>query len=272
MNDNGIVPLWCLLTTSSFSELLSHSRRLPAAISILKPADDGGSSQFLGLVQLLLTRAIREGGLKLTASGCLSRADVAALFEDMDWDIYERALIRSVNKILDETDVTPIHAARKIAQNAGLLRRRENRLHATKKAQKLDQRELFRTVFESMFWRTEMSELDEVKLKAWPQDHAGVVLWSISVSAERWIEPEALMKLGAMTRPVHDRFNRSALLSAFVLRILRPLVWLDMIEADRGDELLPTSLRQSPFRKTKLFDQSLHFEVGMHGLRPAQLH
>jgi len=271
MNENGSVPLWCLLTTSSFAGLLSH-RQLPSAISITTPDFLSGNSHFLELVQLLLTRAIEEEGLKMTASGWLSRADVAALFEDMNWNIYERALIRSVNKVLDETDVTPIHAARKIAQNAGLLRRKGNRLYSTKKAQKMDQRELFRAVFESMFWRTNLSELDGVQLQGWPQDHAGVVLWSISVSAERWIEPEALMKLVTMTRPVLDRFSRSALLSAFVLRILRPLVWLDMIEADRGDELLPTSLRQSPFRKTKLFDQSLHFNVGMHGLLQGQLH
>ncbi len=49
-------------------------------------------------------------------------------------------------------------------------------------------------------------------------------------------------------------------------------VALNMIEADTGDELLPMSLRSSPIRKTKLFDQFLHFEVGMHGLLPGQLH
>lgn len=271
MIDHLSVPAWSLLTTPSFSALLSHRRQLPKAITILNRGDANLDSKFIGLVRLLLTRAVCEDGLDLTASGWLSRADVAALFDEMDWNIYERALIRSVNKVLDETNVTPIHAARRVAQNAGLLRRRGNLLYATKKAQQMGNSELFAAVFESMFWRTDLSELDGVAIRGWPQDHVGVTLWSISISADGWIEPEALMKLVTL-RPLLERSKSSHLLGAFVLRILRPLVWLGMIEADHGGALLPRSLQSSPIRKSRGFDRSIHFDVGLHGWPSGQLH
>ena len=66
---------------------------MPAAISVA-PDLSGGDIANVPLVattRLVLERAHALGGLTLTATGALSRTDVRAIFDAMEWPDYDKA-------------------------------------------------------------------------------------------------------------------------------------------------------------------------------------
>ena len=143
--------------------------------------------------RLMIERAQASDGLSLTATGALSRADTRAIFDALSWPGYDKAQVLLMNKVLNEADVMPVEATRLIAQAAKLLRRREQRLLATKKAQMLtaegQSADLFRLLFEIVFWRINLGYFDRLPVEQWPQNHIGIVLWCLSVAAQDWNTP-----------------------------------------------------------------------------------
>lgn len=75
------------------------------------------------------------------------------------------------------------------AQDARLLRAAKGRLLPTRRATALLElsgtSDLFRTMFETAFWRINLAYFDRLPIEHWPQTHIGVVLWSLSVAAHK---------------------------------------------------------------------------------------
>ena len=56
---------------------------------------------------LLLRKAIETGGLKLTASGNLSRSVVEEMRGIIEWPDYEAKRLSQINKVINEPDFLP---------------------------------------------------------------------------------------------------------------------------------------------------------------------
>lgn len=256
-----LLPAWSLLDRTALIRLLGS----PEAISIAKDVDPEAvrKAPLVVMIHALIERAVTIQGLMLTATGNLSRADVLALFESLDWPDYDKDMVLAVNKVLNEIDVMPIHIARIVAQEGKLLRKRKARMFATKLAKEMIEpgREaaLFRSIFETLFWRIDTGYFDRSSIEDWPQDHVGVVLWCLSVSAHDWMPPRELTAI--CTLPYQQEspsaWDRPELIVE--ARILRPLTWLGLVERRRSlanDEFSPRE-----YRKTPLFDSALRFDV-----------
>ncbi|WP_210250957.1 hypothetical protein [Methylobacterium sp. WL8] len=260
-------PVWGLLTRSSLDDLLELSAGgMPGVITVDATADHAMAAQLVGTTRLMIARAQALAGLTLTATGALSRADVRALFDAMTWPGYDKAQVLSMNKVLNEIDVMPVEATRIIAQTAKLLRKRQRRLLVTKAGATLvrdDQAaDLFRCLFETMFWRVNLGYFDRVPVEAWPQNHIGIVLWCLSVMSPEWVAREDLMRGCTVWDPALDYGPADFAGFAFESRVLRPLTWLGLFETRLlGDESAPSWRRDRQYRKAPSFDRAIRFRV-----------
>ena len=255
-----IFPAWSLLDQTALELLLGPA----PAISVVDHAQEGiAEAPLIALIRLLIARAIAGKGLYLTATGNLSRADVGALFAQLDWPGFDKETALALNKVLNERDVFPIHIARIVAREGKLLRKHKDRFLATNRARILiepgQQVALFRVVFETLLWRINLAYFDGIAIDDWPQDHIGIVLWSLSVSAQRWMAPGALMPICTLpcTSEPLNRWHTPEY--AFEARVLRQLTWLGLMEARRSIADHPFSVQE--YRKTPAFDQMLRFDV-----------
>ncbi|WP_407523863.1 hypothetical protein [Methylobacterium oryzisoli] len=263
-----LLPAWALLSPASVLGLLSQGREMPRAISVSSTltATEVMGGPLLGATRLLIERAITNDGLTLTAGGALSRADTRALFEALSWPGYDKAQVLAMNKVLNEADVWPVEVTRLLAQTIRFLRRRERRLLATKAARARLPAEasasLFRLLFEAVFWRLNLASLDRISVEHWPQDHLGVVLWSLSVSAQDWSTAASMVPVCTISDDALDRVPADLIAWMFESRVLQPLTWLGLME-DRlvGEEGQPEWRKQRQYRKTALFDRALTFDV-----------
>jgi hypothetical protein len=264
-----VIPAWTLLTPESLRALVGAAGRVPDAIHLaatVSPSELSGVPM-VAAARLVIERALAQDGLTLTARGFVSRADTSALFEALDWPDYPKGSVRAVNKVLNETDVLPVHLTRVLTQGAGLLRRHKGRLIATKRAAELLHPDhataLFRALFEAAFWRVNLSYFDAVPLPYWPQTQVGVVLWCLSVSAHQWMRPEALV--ASCTIPDDSRHNDPNVPTfALVARVLRPLTWFGLLETRTEAEPQGAGLGWSRCcRKLPLFDRVLSFRVAL---------
>src|SRR3712207_6608548 len=99
---------WKLLDRDSLRALLEVPKQgLPAAV-VLTPdhaADALAAIPMLIAVRQMITRAVEQDGLALTATGALSRADTRALFDLLEWPDYSKQEVLAVNRVLNEADV-----------------------------------------------------------------------------------------------------------------------------------------------------------------------
>jgi hypothetical protein len=123
-------------------------------------------------------------------------------------------------------------------------------------------------LFHIALWHLNLGYFDRNPVQSWPQNNVGVVLWSLSASANDWLHPDKLTRL--CTVPVIGVLEASWDLGSFAMesRILRPLTWFGLLEsrwegkAGLGEPCL--------YRKTPLFDQFVKFKVQIE--RPETRH
>ena len=135
----SLIPAWTLLERRSIAALLTPEPRLPNAIQVSSAVspDEIAAAPIMRAIRLMVERVVASDGLMLTARGSLTRADISALFEAMDWPDYDKDSVLAVNKVLNEADVLPIQFTRIVAQETKLLRPRKGRLLATKRVRDL---------------------------------------------------------------------------------------------------------------------------------------
>ena len=82
--------------------------------------------------RILLQHAADAGGLKLTATGNLSRAVVAEMIEVVEWPDLDKAGMFQMHKVINEPDFLPAHFVRMLLQVTKLLRRSRDKLVPTR--------------------------------------------------------------------------------------------------------------------------------------------
>jgi hypothetical protein len=87
------------------------------------------------------------------------------------------------------------------------------------------------------------------------------VLWSLSVCANDWQSAEKLTRLCTIPKPAMFSGTWDKTPYAMEARILRPLLWFGLLEC-RSEKMSDSRFGGHHFyRKVKLFDRSLAFDV-----------
>jgi hypothetical protein len=262
---NGVEPVWTMLDFHSFNSLRnqpSASNRTIRLEPSLTTTDLSGSAITRNAL-LLLRRAADADGLKLTATGNLSRSVVAEMCEIIEWPDYDKQELFRFNKVINETDFLPLHFVRVLMQATKLFRTHRGRLVPTRLGKSIVVKEQYGALqallFHIAFWHLNLGYFDRNPLDSWPQGDVGVVLWSLSASAFDWLDRETLTRLCAV--PVIGILEATWDLgsSAMEARILRLLVWFGLLEhrSERGTGPVERHL----YRKTPLFDRFVKFDV-----------
>jgi hypothetical protein len=271
---NGVEPAWTMLEFGSYNAL-NHEPSADNQAIRLEPAlteTDLSGSAVTRNAAILLRRAIETGGLKLTTTGNLSRAVVAEMIEVVEWPGLDKDELFRFHKVVNEPDFLPVHFVRVLIQETKLVRVHRDKLVPTRLGKRMMAPErygaLHALLFHVALWHLNLSYFDWNPVQSWPQNNVGVVLWSLSASANDWFTPEKLTRL--CTVPVIGMLEAAWDLGAFAMeaRILRPLTWFGLIEsrwegkAGLGEPRL--------YRKTPLFDQLVKFNVQIE--KPAVRH
>jgi hypothetical protein len=262
---NGIEPAWTALDYDSYNALSEEPSASNKAIRLepgLTAADLSGSA-VVRAARTLLKHAIDAGGLKLTVRGNLSRAVVAEMCEIIEWPNFDKEELFYVSKVINEPDLLPLHFLRILMHASKLFRKYKGTLIPTRLGKGMLAEErcgpLQAILFHIAFWLLNLSYFDRTPFASWPQSDTGVVLWSLSVSADDWLDRETLTRL--CTVPVIGVLEAAWDLGSFAMeaRILRTLAWFGMLEHHR--EPMVRSADRHLYRKTPLFDQFLKFDV-----------
>src|SRR6202040_3580212 len=124
--------------------------------------------------------AADEGGLKLTATGNLSRAVVAEMVEAIEWPGLDKDELFRFHKVVNEPDFLPLHFVRVLLQGTKLARTHRGTLVPTRlgKGMSVPERHgaLQALLFHIALWHLNLGYFDRNPIDTWPQSHTGVVL------------------------------------------------------------------------------------------------
>src|SRR5580704_5261054 len=82
--------------------------------------------------RILLQRAGDADGLKLTATGNLSRAVIAEMIEVVEWPGFDRSEAFRLHTVINEPDFLPVHFVRVLIQETKLVRTNRGTLVPTR--------------------------------------------------------------------------------------------------------------------------------------------
>lgn len=239
----------------------------------LKLADDLSSQQvanaaFFQQIRTFLIALRDSGGVKATGKGNLTRSFVNEMV-DVFLQGKAKEMTPSVNKVLNEEDVFPLHEARIVCKVAGLIGLTKGKISVRKKALPLLEPDaagqLYRQLFITYFTEYNIGygfrygiDLD------WLQFETGYVLKPLQLQANKWVQaekiapkllhPMILHKLESELQPL----SYMTIFNAIERYFFKPLEYWGLLEIERKkvqhfDEI-------QCIRKAKLFDQFIRFE------------
>src|SRR5207302_3786713 len=131
---NGLEPAWTALEFDSFNALHDEPSASNLAIRLEHnlTATEISASAVAGNALLLLRRAAETDGLKLTATGNLSRAVVDEMCGSIECPNYNKDELFRYQKVVNEPDFLPLHFVRILVQAAKLLRTYRGKLIPTR--------------------------------------------------------------------------------------------------------------------------------------------
>jgi hypothetical protein len=229
-------------------------------------ADEETGQSAVARNALILLRAASAGpGLKLTATGNLSRQVVAEMCDLFTWPDFDKVGAFRFHKVINEPDFLPLFFVRHLVETARLVKKRKGYLSITSTGARVlevpGRNALQALLFHMAFWMVDLGYLNRGFLGGWPQQDAGVVLWSLSVSANEWTPPEHLARL--CTIPINGVLDQQYDKARYAIEgvILLPLVAFGLLE-HRADPIPDERFEKAHFyRKTPLFDRLLKFDV-----------
>jgi len=268
---NGVEPAWTMLEFNSFNALHdepsggNHAIRLEPDLADAEISESAVTANAL----ILLRRAAETGGLKLTATGNLSRGVVEEMFGIIQAPGYEKTELLRVQKVINEPDFLPLHFVRILTQTAKLVRSHRGKLIPTPLGWRILAAEqhgpLQAVLFHVALWRTNLAYFDGYPIYSWPQGEVGIILWSLSASAHDWLPRETITRLCAspVIGVLESQWDVGS--SAMEARILRPLVWFGLLESRTEPRSANELVDPRLYRKPPLFDPFVKFNVQIEG-------
>jgi hypothetical protein len=270
----GIFPAWTLLDPKSFEALYLQSQPDDGPLRLGNDVSPE-VSPIVRNALLLLHKASSGPGLKLTETGNLARRVVAEMIDLLPWPGFDKEMQFSVCKVINETDYLPLLFLHELLRTAKLARRHRGFLKPSRLARSvIDEpasRGLQGYLFDVAFWQLDLMTPGGNLRLGWPQDHIGIVLWSLSVAANDWQPAKRLARLCTLPDDgvVESPLDRGS--AVFEYDILRPLIWFGLIEDDRQISGQTGIFHKHRYRKTALFDQFLLFDIKLER-SPEQRH
>lgn len=260
--------LWGLMSTETIMRFLGAPslEAGPTRVSSTLPLEDLPDVLVLRHARIVL-EALGDGdGAKLTATGNLSRRFVREMLDRFDWREYEKEDILRFNKVVNETDFTPLHYLRVLMQVAGLIRKRKGYLKPSRRGRDLLAEDaagkLMHLLFTTNFDAYNTGYLDRTPIQGWPQEQIGLVLYLLSQATADWSTALSLMQQTTIPTdalhsvpPDHPEF-------AFLGRVLRYLQWFGLIRQRPKSRLFELRV-EVEYRKIALYDRFLSFEVNV---------
>jgi hypothetical protein len=263
----GVVPAWTLLDQGSFSALRAPPSPLVGPIKLatdLTP-DEIGKSAIARNALILLHAAAGRPGLKLTATGNLSRKVVSEMWDLFTWPEFDKEEERRFHKVINEPDFLALFLIRHLVEAAQLVKKRKGHLRITPTGLRVLESPgydaLQALLLHLAFWRLDLGYLNRGMLHDWPQRDIGIVLWSLSVSAGEWQSRERLTRM--CTIPINGVIESEWDRGTYAMdgTILRPLLWFGLLE-HRADPIPERQFEKAHFyRKSPLFDRFVTFDV-----------
>jgi hypothetical protein len=263
----GIEPAWTLLDQDSFPALRRPPETPGSVIRLARDltAAEIGQSLVASRMAILLRSAVEAPGLKLTATGNLSRGVVAEMIDRFAWPDFDKAKAFRFNKVVNEHDFFPLLFIRQIAEAMRFLRKSKGHVRTSPLGRAaLDDANLpalQALLFHATMWHVDLSDFGRGLHGRWPQSDVGVVLWSLSVAANDWQSPERLTRM--CTIPINSVLAAEWDSSSMMMeaRILRPLHWFGLVDHRREAIEGQRFGERHFYRKTELFDRFLSFDV-----------
>src|SRR4051812_19944438 len=269
------MPAWTMLELASFNALHDEPSTRNGAIRLEPMLTDTELSRSAVIrTALALLQRAAAGGLKLTATGNLSRGVVAEMVEAVEWPGFDKNRAFELHKVINEPDFFPVHFVRVLLQGSKLVRGNRDKLvpSGVGKAMLVPDRQgaLQALLFHIALWHLNLGYFDRNPIEAWPQTHVGVVLWSLSASANEWMDREKLTRLS--TIPVVGLLESDWDLGSYAMesRILKPLLWFGLLECRTERPVTSRLIDRRLYRKTSLFDRFVKFNAQVE--RPATQH
>jgi hypothetical protein len=187
------------------------------------------------------------------------------MWDIFSWPGFDKEGARLFSKVINEPDFLPLFFVRHLVEAARLVKKRKDRLKITptgKQALESPGRDALQAMlFQVAFWMINLGYFSRGLLGGWPQQEAGVVLWSLSISANEWMTPARLARL--CTIPINGVLDQEYDKASYAMEgvILRPLNAFGLLE-HRADPIPDQRFAKAHFyRKTSLFDRFLKFDV-----------
>jgi hypothetical protein len=270
----GIEPAWTLLDMASFNALRRPPSPTAGPIRLAADLADGEIQQSaVARNALILLRAAAERpGLKMTATGNLSRGVVAEMCDLFTWPGFEKAEAFRLHKVINEPDLLPLFFVRHVAEAGKLVRRDKGHLKVTPAGRKLlkelHQKALQAVLFHLALWRLDLGYLGRGLHHGWPQHDIGIVLWSLSIAANDWQPPERLTRM--CTIPINGVLESTWDTGSHAMEatVLRPLRWFGLLDYRQDDIPERRFEKRHFYRKTRFFDRFLSFDVKLEAAGP----
>lgn len=212
----------------------------------------------------LLHHADDNKGIQLTKSKALYRKCVTWAAEEFQWPGYEPEELYQLNRVLNEQDFPPLTIMHDLLVGAKLMRHFKGKVVLTKSGRQLlgNYGALQIALFETWFTQFDFAWYERFDM---PEiaggDDYGHFFGVIAISTPGWV---GMSDFAQWCIPVDmiSQYHISPLDEAcwfLSSRLIRPLRWLGLIEVKREDRL--ASVREQTIRKTRLFDEFLHFPI-----------
>jgi hypothetical protein len=266
-----IMPVWTLLDNESFFALQHPPSRDGAAIHLATDLniEEINQSPIARNAIILLRAGATSPGLKLAATGNLSRKVVADMWDLIDWPGFDKENTLRLCKVINEPDFFPLFFLRHLVDSAGLMKKYKDHHRTTRIGKEALQEKwqgaLQALLFDAAFWIANLEYMGRGPLSGWPQHQAGIILWGLSIAAKEWTTPEQLVRQCAIP---FEKIGGGLIdheASAMEGIILRPLVNFGMLEEHKERVGESQYLHVYFYRKTPLFDRFLTFNVSLEG-------
>ena len=250
--------------------IYSHWRDSACPITFNKTLslDELQAATFFHNARLLLNTLLEFGGEEsATVRGNLNRKIVKVLFERMSLDDDYRASIIRYNKVINETDVGPLHVVKTVCEAAHLIHHRQKKILLTKKHRGLlaneKSGELYYLLFEAYFRSFNIGYSDRLPDLDGVQETIAYSLYRISTLCSDYCSTKALFQkalLPAVRQEIEDCIGATRERPWVVeTRIIKPLEEFGLLECKRGKGNYRDFIVAA--RKTKLFDRFIKFRL-----------
>ncbi|MCH8475719.1 MAG: hypothetical protein LAT55_10880 [Opitutales bacterium] len=225
------------------------------------------SSALFQQIRTLLLIVSEQGRIKATKSGNFNRKFVESMV-DVLLDEDTREVVLHVNKVLNEPDVWPLHEARIVASEAGLLHLVKGTIGIPKKHQSLLEEgaagKLFLRLFDTYFKKYNIGYRYSYGVDVdWLQHQIDFVLYPLSRKAQQWTPIAGLPE--KILHPMHFEQLRDELEGrpyftpedAVVSRLIKPLAEWGLLEIRKSSS--ETFAKPTHVRLASLFGEFVSF-------------